>query len=176
MRRGKRSFGRLFFFFFFLRGRLLWGRDMIWSGPKEVARWIEARKGFEKVHAPQWGWEYLIKGGYEPSASQAVKRPGARRLRAAAAGSQRILPVRLEEIKEAHPAGGGRGGQALGRGEARLGLKPVVIRRVWAPPVGTCPPRSPLQARSRRPGFGPELPKERSLEPLVLDEGLPPPS
>ncbi len=123
---------------------------MIWSGPKEVARWIEARKGFEKVHAPQWGWEYLIKGGYEPSASQAVKRPGARRLRAAAvavaAGFQRILPVRVEEIKEAHPAGGGRGGQALGRGEARLGLKPVVIRRVWAPPVG----RRPIAAGLKR--------------------------
>lgn len=31
----------------------------MWSGPK-VARWIEQKRGFEKVHA-QRGWEYLRK-------------------------------------------------------------------------------------------------------------------
>ena len=41
----------------------------MWSGPK-VARWIEERKGLEKVHA-QRGWEYLRKVGHTPQ----VPRP-----------------------------------------------------------------------------------------------------
>jgi transposase len=41
----------------------------MWSGPK-VARWIEERRGLEKVHA-QRGWEYLRKVGHTPQ----VPRP-----------------------------------------------------------------------------------------------------
>jgi transposase len=36
----------------------------MWSGPK-VARWIEQRRGLERVHA-QRGWEYLRKVGHSP--------------------------------------------------------------------------------------------------------------
>ena len=36
----------------------------MWSGPK-VARWIEHKRGLEKVHA-QRGWEYLRKVGMSP--------------------------------------------------------------------------------------------------------------
>src|SRR5918994_3969075 len=41
----------------------------MWSGPK-VARWIEHKRGLEKVHA-QRGWEYLRKVGHSPQ----VPRP-----------------------------------------------------------------------------------------------------
>jgi transposase len=41
----------------------------MWSGPK-VARWIEQRRGLERVHA-QRGWEYLRRVGH----SSQVPRP-----------------------------------------------------------------------------------------------------
>ena len=51
-----------------------------------------------------------------------------------AGGFQKKLPVRLEELKRAHP---GAEVQLWAEDEARLGLKPV-IRRIWAP-VGKRP-------------------------------------
>jgi hypothetical protein len=71
-------------------------------------------------------------GAYEPSGSQALKRPGSRI--AGAGGFQKNLPERLKEIEKAHP---GAEVELWAEDEARLGLKPV-IRRVWAP-VGKRP-------------------------------------
>jgi hypothetical protein len=72
-------------------------------------------------------------GAYEPSGSQALKRPGSRI--GGAGGFQKNPPERLKEIEKAHP--GAEEVELWAEGEARLGLKPV-IRRVWAP-VGKRP-------------------------------------
>jgi hypothetical protein len=71
-------------------------------------------------------------GTYEPSGSEALKRPGSRRLRARS--FQKSLPERLKEIRKAYP---GAQVELWAEDEARLGLKPV-MRRVWAP-VGKRP-------------------------------------
>jgi transposase len=47
----------------------------MWSGPK-VARWIEERRGLEKVHA-QRGWEYLRKVGMSPQIPRPSNAQGA---------------------------------------------------------------------------------------------------
>ena len=71
-------------------------------------------------------------GAYEPSGSQALKRPGSRI--GGAGGFQKNLPKRLKEIRKAHPKAEI---ELWAEDEARLGLKPV-MRRVWAP-VGKRP-------------------------------------
>ena len=47
----------------------------MWSGPK-VARWIEQRRGLERVHA-QRGWEYLRKVGHSPQVPRPSNTQGA---------------------------------------------------------------------------------------------------
>jgi transposase len=47
----------------------------MWSGPK-VARWIEQKRGLEKVHA-QRGWEYLRKVGMSPQLPRPSNAQGA---------------------------------------------------------------------------------------------------
>ncbi len=47
----------------------------MWSGPK-VARWIEQKRGLEKVHA-QRGWEYLRKVGHSPQIPRPSNAQGA---------------------------------------------------------------------------------------------------
>jgi transposase len=47
----------------------------MWSGPK-VARWIEQRRGLERVHA-QRGWEYLRKVGHSPQVPRPSNAQGA---------------------------------------------------------------------------------------------------
>jgi len=47
----------------------------MWSGPK-VARWIEQKRGMEKVHA-QRGWEYLRKVGMSPQVPRPSNAQGA---------------------------------------------------------------------------------------------------
>src|SRR3954464_3252825 len=47
----------------------------MWSGPK-VARWIEQKRGLEKVHAQQ-GWEYLRKVGMSPQLPRPSNAQGA---------------------------------------------------------------------------------------------------
>jgi transposase len=47
----------------------------MWSGPK-VARWIEARRGLEKVHV-QRGWEYLRKARMSPQVPRPSNAKGA---------------------------------------------------------------------------------------------------
>jgi transposase len=47
----------------------------MWSGPK-VARWIEQKRGLEKVHA-QRGWEYLRKVGHSPQVPRPSNAQGA---------------------------------------------------------------------------------------------------
>jgi transposase len=47
----------------------------MWSGPK-VARWIEQKRGLEKVHA-QRGWEYLRKVGMSPQVPRPSNAQGA---------------------------------------------------------------------------------------------------
>ena len=60
-------------------------------------------------------------GAYEPSGSQALKRPGSRI--AGAGGFQKNLPERLKAIEKAHP---GAEVELWAEDEARLGLKPVI--------------------------------------------------
>jgi transposase len=71
-------------------------------------------------------------GAYEPSGSQALKRPGSRLGRARS--FQKSLPERLKEIRKTYPEAQV---ELWAEDEARLGLKPV-MRRVWAP-VGKRP-------------------------------------
>ncbi len=47
----------------------------MWSGPK-VARWIEHRRGLERVHA-QRGWEYLKKMSHSPQVPRPSNAQGA---------------------------------------------------------------------------------------------------
>jgi transposase len=47
----------------------------MWSGPK-VARWIEQKRGIERVHA-QRGWEYLTKVGMSPQVPRPSNAQGA---------------------------------------------------------------------------------------------------
>jgi ferritin len=47
----------------------------MWSGPK-VARWIEQKRGLERVHA-QRGWEYMRKVGYSPQVPRPSNAQGA---------------------------------------------------------------------------------------------------
>jgi transposase len=47
----------------------------MWSGPK-VARWIEQKRGMEKVHV-QRGWEYLRKVGMSPQVPRPSNAQGA---------------------------------------------------------------------------------------------------
>jgi transposase len=47
----------------------------MWSGPK-VARWIEQKRGLERVHA-QRGWEYLRKVGHSPQVPRPSNAQGA---------------------------------------------------------------------------------------------------
>jgi transposase len=61
-----------------LRKALLEGSppgEGMWSGPK-VARWIEHKRGLEKVHA-QRGWEYLRKVGMSPQLPRPSNAQGA---------------------------------------------------------------------------------------------------
>ncbi len=48
----------------------------MWSGPKEVARWMEEKTGSERVHA-QRGWEYLRKAGMSPQVPRPSSAKGA---------------------------------------------------------------------------------------------------
>ena len=88
----------------------------MWSGPKVVARWIEQKTGLEKVHAQQPGLGVPEEGAYEPSGSQALKRPGSRLGRARS--FQKNLPQRLREDQEGLSGGTGR---ALSGPRTRLG-------------------------------------------------------
>ena len=90
-----------------------------------------AQEGLGEGACPK-GMGVSEEGAYEPSGSQALKRPGSRI--AGAGGFQKNLPERLKEIEKAHP---GAEVELWAEDEARLGLKPV-IRRVWAP-VGKRP-------------------------------------
>ena len=47
----------------------------MWNGPK-VARWIEERRGLERVHV-QRGWEYLRKAGMSPQVPRPSNSRGA---------------------------------------------------------------------------------------------------
>ena len=47
----------------------------MWNGPK-VARWIEERRGLERVHV-QRGWEYLRKAGMSPQVPRPSNSQGA---------------------------------------------------------------------------------------------------
>ena len=62
----------------------------MWSGPK-VARWIEQKRGLEKVHA-QRGWEYLRKVGHSPQ----VPRPS---------NAQGAESEEREAFKKSYPSG-----------------------------------------------------------------------
>jgi transposase len=48
----------------------------MWSGPKVAPRWIERKRGLEKVHA-QRGWEYLRKVGMSPQVPRPANAQGA---------------------------------------------------------------------------------------------------
>lgn len=98
----------------------------MWNGPK-VALWIAQRTGAEKKVNAQRGWEYLIKAGIAP---RSQGRPMPREPTPTRSGRlSKRLPVRLEELKRAHP---GAKVKLWAEEEARLGLKPVT-RRVWVP-------------------------------------------
>jgi transposase len=107
------------------------GGGGMWSGPK-VARWIERKTGIDKVHN-QRGWEYLRKVGYSPQVPRPSNAKGADSQEREA--FKKKLPVRLEELKRAYPDAEV---QLWAEDEARLGLKPVLRRGVWAP-VGKRP-------------------------------------
>jgi hypothetical protein len=102
----------------------------MWSGPKVALDRAQERLGEGACPARLGVSE---EGAYEPSGSQALKRPGSRI--GGAGGFQKNLPERLKEIEKAHP--GAEEVELWAEDEARLGLKPV-IRRVWAP-VGKRP-------------------------------------
>ena len=82
----------------------------MWSGPK-VARWIEQRMGFEKVHV-QRGWEYLRKVGHSPQVPRPSNAQGADASEREA--FKKKTPGAAEGDQE--DSSGGRGGAALGRG------------------------------------------------------------
>ena len=88
----------------------------MWSGPK-VARWIEHKRGLEKVHA-QRGWEYLRKVGMSPQVPPGPPTPRREPTRTSEKLSKKSSRT-AERDQEGLP--GGAAGRTPGRGRGPLG-------------------------------------------------------